>query len=139
MQFTKNFSLEELCKTDTGIENVPAYAEAEKLMYLAHFILQPTRDRFGALKITSGFRCEEVNAKIGGAKTSQHLFAEAVDIVPLSSDIDMVFDWMKNNLTYGQLIRENKNGVDWIHVSLPRYYGANQQTMSFKDGQYKMI
>ena len=73
MKFTKNFSVEELCHTDTGIENIPTYQESEKLMYLAHFILQPTRDKFGALKITSGYRCEAVNAKVGSGKTSQHL------------------------------------------------------------------
>ena len=55
----------------------------------------------------------------------------------------MVFDWMKTNLKYGQLIREHKvkdgKDIDWIHVSLPRYYGANMQTMIFKDGKYIIV
>lgn len=49
--------------------------------------LQPIRDRIGQLldhddyfiKITSGFRCEELNKKVGGAKNSFHRFGYAAD------------------------------------------------------------
>ena len=37
------------------------------------------RDKFGKTLITSGFRTDEHNKKVGGAKNSRHLISDAVD------------------------------------------------------------
>jgi uncharacterized protein YcbK (DUF882 family) len=43
--------------------------------------LQEFRDAWGKpMKITSGYRCAEHNAAIGGAPNSRHIVGEAVDI-----------------------------------------------------------
>src|SRR3990170_8399904 len=120
MKLTKNFTLEELCVTDTGLPNVPESHVVERLLLLAFYILQPVRTKFGAIKINSGFRSLAVNHKIGGSGMSQHLRGEAADIVPLEADIREIYAWMRDNLIYGQLIFEDKEGKQWIHVSLPR-------------------
>lgn len=134
MKLTANFTLEELCVTDTGAVNVPNEAQTEKLLYLATYILQPIRNKFGPLQISSGFRSEFVNEKIKGSKTSQHMKGEASDIV--HKDLDAVFDWCRKSLIFGQLILETKNGKRWIHISLPRIGGINMQIMTFDGERY---
>lgn len=136
MKLTQNFSLNELCHTDTGASNVPDDCSKSKLQILASTLLQPIRDRFGRIKVNSGFRSEYVNEKIGGSPTSQHCFGEAADIFPLDADIDDVFEWCRNNLIYGQLIRESSNGAEWIHISLPRLEKTNQQVLRYANGVY---
>lgn len=77
-----------------------------------------------------------MNQKIGGSPTSQHCFGEAADIKPLDADIDAVFEWCRENLLYGQLIRESKGESEWIHISLPRLEKQNQQVLRYRDGVY---
>ena len=58
MQLSRNFSLQELTKSDTairkGIDNEPNADQVDKLKALCENILQPVRDHFGRVKITSG-------------------------------------------------------------------------------------
>ena len=142
MQLSKNFTLEELTVTDTGASNVPDEAQKKKLLYVAQYLLQPTRDQFGELHVNSGFRSEFVNEKIGGSKTSQHMEAEATDFTPRTASIVEVFNWCRHNLVYGQLILENKGGKDgvwWIHASLPRLDKQNMMVMKYENGVYTNI
>ena len=85
MKLSKNFSLEELIKSDTanecGIKNSPNSLELKNLTNLTTKILQPIRDAFGKpIIISSGFRCVQLNKKVGGASNSDHLFGAAADI-----------------------------------------------------------
>lgn len=43
--------------------------------------LQSIRTQVGPLKINSAYRCPKHNAKVGGAKNSQHLESTAADLV----------------------------------------------------------
>ena len=83
MQLTRNFSLQELIKSDTairrGIDNNPNADQIEKLKDLCENILQPVRDHFGRVKVTSGYRSPELCVAIGSSINSQHAKAEAVD------------------------------------------------------------
>ena len=126
MQLTDNFSLAELCKSQTalrkGIDNLPKDPDTvAKMQTLAEEVLQPVRDKFGPTVINSGYRCKKLNTAIGGSKKSQHCFGEAADIeVPTLSNRDLA-EWIKNNLDFDQLILEFYNGKDpssgWVHVS----------------------
>ena len=55
MQLSRNFSLQELIKSDTairkGINNNPSSGQIEKLKDLCENILQPVRDHFGRVKL----------------------------------------------------------------------------------------
>ena len=66
MELSRNFSLQELIKSDTAIRldinNNPSSGQIEKLKALCENILQPVRDHFGRVKITSGFRVEVVSS-----------------------------------------------------------------------------
>lgn len=83
---SKNFSYSEFEHSDTaqelGICNViTTYAVRDSIKSLVDSVLQPLRDAWGnALKINSGYRCDELNAAVGGTKTSQHRTGEAADI-----------------------------------------------------------
>jgi zinc D-Ala-D-Ala carboxypeptidase len=138
-QLSKNFTLEELTVTDTGAVNVPNEEQKHKLMFLAQYLLQPIRDKFGRLHINSAFRSEFVNEKIGGSKTSQHMEAEAADVRPEEAEIDTVFEWCRANLFFGQLIYEHKGGAWWIHISLPRLDKQNMMVMKFENGTYTNV
>jgi hypothetical protein len=140
MQLSKNFTLEELTVTDTGANNAPNEEQTRKLLYVAQYLLQPIRDKFGELHVNSGFRSEFVNEKIGGSKTSQHMEAEAVDFRPrLEVLLVDVFKWCRENLIFGQLIFEHKGEAWWIHISLPRLDKQNMMVMKFENGIYTNI
>ena len=71
MKLTRNFSLSELIKSDTairlGIDNNPNADQIEKLKLLCENILQPVRDHFGRVTVTSCFRSPELCVKIGSS------------------------------------------------------------------------
>jgi hypothetical protein len=143
VNLSDNFTIKELTRTDTGIYNTPGQAELDKLLYLATYLLQPIRDRWGKIKVNSGFRSKQVNDKIGGSPTSQHAFGEACDFFPLEADIDEVFKWCCDLLVYGQCIKEEKivNGAitRWIHLSLPRLGKQNMMAMIYDGAIYHNV
>ena len=102
MKLTRNFSLAELIKSDTairrGIDNNPNADQIEKLKLLCENILQPVRDHFGRVSVTSCYRSPELCVAIGSSLTSQHSRAEAVDFECLGVDNAEVFDWIKSNI-----------------------------------------
>ena len=78
---TKNFSKEEFdCKCNCGVCEMPIniyhnmVKVANQLQILRNYIGKP-------ITINSGYRSEEYNASIGGAKNSQHIMGRAADIV----------------------------------------------------------
>ena len=83
MNLTRNFTLSELIKSDTairkGINNNPNAEQIEKLKALCENILQPVRDHFGRVTVTSCFRSPELCVKIGSSLNSQLTKAEAAD------------------------------------------------------------
>ena len=125
-QLTKNFSLAELTKSETALrhdmDNTPGATEIANLTDLAGKVLQPVRDHFGkGVKVNSGFRHPEVNAKVGGSKTSDHTKGQAADIeIPGVPNAELA-EWIKDNLEFRQLILEFYTpGIPdsgWVHVS----------------------
>lgn len=84
MKLTNNFALEEFERSSTAaahsIDNKIPQKYYGSLYKLAN-MLQKIRDRFGKpIRITSGYRCEELNNLVKGSKTSQHRLAQAADI-----------------------------------------------------------
>lgn len=135
---SKNFTLEELCVTETGLPNIPDDEAKSKLLYLATYLLQPIRDKWGPVLVHSCYRSDAVNKSIGGVNTSQHLAGEAVDFSVPGVNLGMIFSWAKANLKYGQLIDESKGpNKNWIHISLVRTNGVNQQSLIMRDGKYE--
>lgn len=125
MNLSENFTLKELTDSNTavklGIDNTPPGDVVPKLQALAVNVLQPLRNWYGKpICISSGYRCPRLNIAVGGSKTSQHLRGEAADI-DIKGDLTAgrkMFEYIKNNLVFDQLIWEHdKSGCYWVHVS----------------------
>ena len=126
MKLTNNFTLEELTKSETalrrGLNNTPTVEVVENLKVLAEKVLQPVRDHFAkGVKVNSGYRAPEVNAAVGGSKTSDHCKGMAADIeIPGVPNYNLAL-WIRDNLEYTQLILEFYTpGIadsGWVHVS----------------------
>lgn len=131
----KNFTLEEMTRTNTGLPNTPTTEEEKKLLWMATYVLQPIRDEWGRLYTTSGFRSFDVNFKVGGHIRSQHKDAEATDFQSKEANIKEVFNWIrKSGIKYGQLIYEKRGKTEWIHISMPRLNRENGQDLTIING-----
>jgi len=74
--------------------------------------LDIVRGEFGALIVTSGLRPAKAH------HYSQHQDGHAVDFVPKSLEFQRVFDWIRFNMKFDQLILEkDQHGNQWIHFS----------------------
>lgn len=125
MKLTKNFSLHEMTKSETalrkGLDNEPDDTQQANLKALCENILQKVRDEFGPTKVNSGFRHPNVNAAVGGSKTSDHCKGMAADIeVPGVANGDLA-QWVADNCEFRQVILEFYTpGIPdsgWVHVS----------------------
>jgi hypothetical protein len=126
MNLSPNFTLSEMTKSETalrhGMENTPGDTEIANLKLLAEKVLQPVRDHYKrGVKVNSGFRHPEVNAKVGGSRTSDHCKGMAADIeIPGVANAELA-EWIQQNLDYTQLILEFYTpGIPdsgWVHVS----------------------
>jgi len=121
MKLSEHLSLIEVTRSDyakrNGIDNMPNPEHTENLIELANHIFEPIRKHFNKpIHVSSGYRCKQLNTAIGGAKNSQHTVGQAIDIDQGDRKENMeIFDFIKNNLDYDQLI--NEFAYDWIHVS----------------------
>lgn len=114
MKLTQHFTLEEMTRSATaearGIRNEPNAVQIANLRRLCEKVLEPLRAHFGTpIRINSGFRCEKLNAAVGGAKRSYHLQGRAADI-PMKAGW---MDYIRNHLPHTELINEGR----WIHVA----------------------
>ena len=124
MQLSQNFSLRELTKSQTaerkGISNEPSEEHIENLKLLCINILQPIRDHFGIVSVSSGYRSPALCEAIGSKITSQHARGQAADFECYGVDNNKLFEWATKNLTFDQAILEFYNGdpeSGWIHMS----------------------
>ena len=123
-QLTPHFTIEELTKTKTGIENLPNVSQTNALRILCRDILEPLRTHLGnsPIIIHSGFRCPAVNKAVLGVSTSQHLLGQAADIsspcytaAELYNIIDKLV--LEGQFDIGQCILYKNS--HFVHVSLP--------------------
>ena len=121
-QLTSHFTLYEMLLSQTAArfrydeQFEPSDAIVNNLRTLCQNILEPLRHTLNQpVKVSSGYRCERVNTKVGGSKTSQHLVGEAADIVVFTMTVDGLFEFIKQSgLPFDQLIQEFDR---WVHVS----------------------
>jgi hypothetical protein len=127
-KLSEHLDLSEVTRSESakrkGISNMPTEAHIANFKLLAEKIFEPIRTHFRCpIIISSGYRSKELNAAIGGSLTSQHCQGEAIDIdmdgTPNGVTNRMVFDYIKDNLNFDQLIYEfgDSNNPDWVHVS----------------------
>jgi hypothetical protein len=128
MKLTEHFTLAEFVNSDTAkrkrIDNTPSANAIKNIQALCQEVLEPARIEYGrAMIISSGYRSEQLNKAVGGAKNSQHMTGCAADIV--CSDPEKLFEIMRKG-KFDQLLWEHKGKTQWLHVSY-RPNGVNRQ------------
>jgi zinc D-Ala-D-Ala carboxypeptidase len=118
---SKHISFDEATVSNTairfGIENNPSDIQLACMKLVAEKCFEPLRTWYNKpIKVNSFFRCESLNAKVGGSKTSQHVKGEAIDLSGGNKEENKkLFDWCKENLEFDQLI--NEYDFTWVHIS----------------------
>jgi hypothetical protein len=147
MYLSPHFQLKELVVTShREVDNRPTPEVLERLKTLCTDFLEPIRKQFGPLIISSGYRCPDLNAKIGGAKDSAHMYGCAADFVPFNKQYttrDVVM-WVKNStLEFDQVIDEYAGKTsNWIHIGMLRPNKnpkPRKEALLFKDGKYTVF
>ncbi len=118
-----------------GLDNTPSPAVRERLLELSRLVLEPLRQRFGAIRVTSGYRSSELNWYVSLSRTSRHCRGEAADIMPLAPEVDCpsLAQWAAANLPCGQIILYNPPH-GWLHLDLTRP-GAPPPRLYLSQGQ----
>lgn len=156
-KLAENFLMREVVRSDTAdrleIDNTPSADELENAKLFAEKILQPIRDHYGiGYSPQSWFRSEALE-KIVCAKsypawcakrsllvgdiTWNKYFSRKSHPTGGCSDIeipgvpnDELYEWIKTNLEFDQLIREFRKPDDprsgWVHVSFREEGNRNQ-------------
>lgn len=143
MKLSKNFYLSEFTKSNTakrlGINNVPSQEVINNLQDLVDAVCQAVRDHFKKpVIITSGFRCLELNRFLGSSDSSQHITGNACDLeVPGVSNYELAC-WIRDNLSYDQLILEFYTEGDpdsgWVHISFVSAEENRHEILTALDG-----
>lgn len=166
-----HFTLEELIYSDTarslGISNRPTEFHKKCLVHTCQYLLEPLRtllnDKYKiykgkqvkvvSLKITSGYRSEELNGKIKGAsKTSAHCKGYAVDMaavitckdgtkytLPYTELYENIKNWVKlGKISVDQCIQERSGNSVWVHAAHhPSGRSCDRrQFLKFNNGKY---
>ena len=105
-----------------GIDNTPNGDSISNMKLLAEKVFEPLRKWVnGPIKINSFYRSIALNEAIGGSSKSQHCQGRAIDIDDIygyKTNKEM-FEWIKENLDFDQMIYEfgSESNPDWVHVS----------------------
>ena len=134
MKLSEHMTLAELCKTNTGIENVPSEAQVENLKRVCRW-LERLRRRWNDLYadignggmeepliINSGYRSPAVNKAVGGAPTGME---QALRYAAILLDIS---DMSRED--FDELLIEQKRSVIWIHFAVRP--SENRRRCNFK-------
>lgn len=131
---SRNFKYSEFERSDTarmyGIDNTIPEEVKPRIKALVDNVLQPLRDVWGAMPINSGYRCRELNDKVGGVESSQHRTGEACDVrcsnplklAQLAKDLGLPFDQIGLYPTF-------------VHIS--HKFNGKQRKMVFYSKNYK--
>lgn len=152
MQLSKYVSIGEVTYSDTakrkGIDNTPTAEHLENLRVICTEVFDKVREHFAVpLYISSGYRGKELNAAIKGSASSDHCKGRALD---LDQDYRgngvtnrQVFDYIKDNLEYDQLIAEypdSKGNPSWVHVGYRKGENRKQVLKAVRvDGKTKYV
>lgn len=116
------FTLRELIKSTTAskyhIDNSPSGDIVQNLQYGVNMVLDPLRRLYGKpIIITSGFRCPELNKRVGGVTNSWHTQGNAADIhVASLAEANKIFSNLQKIPSVDTALFEHSTSGQWLHV-----------------------
>jgi len=115
-----------------GIDNTPTPEALKAMKITAEKLFEPIREHFGVpIRIISFYRCPALNKAVGGAKTSQHMTGEAMDLQMTGGVTNrQLWEWLKSSgIELSQAIYEfgNDENPDWVHVSYSSVTRSNKR------------
>ena len=131
----KYFKLAEFERSETakrlGIDNSIPEFYVSNINKLVDNVLDPLREAYGKpIRVTSGYRCTELNRAVGGAGNSQHLYGMAADIQGTpntAEEVKTLFSLVRKlGIEYDQAIFEKNS---WLHIS---YNEGKNRKQAFK-------
>ena len=146
MQLSEHFLLGEFTKSNyPEVYNVPTYQAIENMKRICGW-LEVLRDRYNAkydenspIIINSGYRSPQLNKRVGGVSTSNHVTGCAVDI--RCYGIEQAIRYATILMDYADeskeefdelFIEKNKYGRYWVHFAVrPK---DNRRKISFLNG-----
>jgi hypothetical protein len=141
MKLSEHFTLEEFINSPTaksrGLSNEPTDEHKQNLINLVEHTLEPLRTALErSIKVTSGYRSQDLNKAVGGSKTSQHSKGQAADIVVSGmSPVEVCKFVLDNNIPFDQLIQEFNS---WVHISYNKE-GNRKQVLTAKKVDGKTV
>ena len=137
MQLSEHFSLGEFTKSSyPEVYNIPSHVAIENMKRICGW-LEVLRDRYGSpIIINSGYRSPQLNKKVGGVATSNHVTGCAVDI--RCSGAEQAIDYAYILKAYSKeslqdfdelFIEKNKYGRYWVHFAVCPY--DNRRKINF--------
>jgi zinc D-Ala-D-Ala carboxypeptidase len=104
--------------------------------------VNPIKNRFPDVVLSSVYRNKKLNEFIGGNPESQHLYGYAVDLVSINTfETHEIFNWViDQGIDFDQMIwefPEKGRGVDgsWIHISYKSNNNLKKTTLSSKSSE----
>lgn len=135
----ESFTYKEFVTSETairkGIKNEPNEEQWKAIEELARNVLQPIRNKFGRIRITSGFRSVALCNAVGSNSNSNHARGEAADIEPIEPNVTLmdILLFIHECLPYRELIAEFfPNG--WVHVAYRK--NGNEKILKLKDNKH---
>jgi zinc D-Ala-D-Ala carboxypeptidase len=132
MKLSEKFSLADVTRSDTATRRGfdEQFKPEQRVIDNAKEVCVNILDKIPqAFFISSFYRCKRLNRAIGGSATSDHMEGCAVDI-DSQNDLNnkLIFDWIKDNCTFDQLIAEFpvNDMPSWVHVSYRKTGNRNQ-------------
>lgn len=116
------FTLRELTNSSTAsrnhIDNTPTEEIIQNLQYGVDMVLDPLRRLYGKpIIITSGYRCPELNKKVGGVANSWHTQGNAADIhVASLTEATKIFSNLQKIPSVDTALFEHSPTGQWLHV-----------------------
>jgi zinc D-Ala-D-Ala carboxypeptidase len=108
-------------KHDIDNEPPPALEHnLQTLSFMLEFIQKTLQAKHPGLRlaISSGYRCQQLNAEVGGSKTSDHMKGLAADITcNLLTPFELANEIVEVTRAFNQLIIEFGR---WVHISVPQ-------------------
>lgn len=107
------------CSVDEPVEEARQliFDNAKMLLLRVNALLQALK--WGPVKITSGYRSQAHNKKIGGAVASHHCYGRAVDIQDLNGDLYRAIASRPTLLkTFALWMEDGASTHGWVHLDI---------------------